>query len=156
MDFTKLLPLESILKNESLRGKICSIVETTIEKNMGLATDVKLYQEPDGVVVILATDGKGLFWKIKAKDFFNIGVPVDITSIYARMLTGNDVLPGYILLNKNDSGISMSIFEILEDEENRLTFSGDLWQSCNDFILKNAGEISNQNFAKISEVSGEK
>jgi hypothetical protein len=153
MDFTKILPLESILKNESLRGKICSVVVSTIIKNMGEATDVKLYQERDGSVTVLASNGKE-FWKVKAKDFFSIGAPVDITSVFAKMLTGDNIAQGHVLLTKVYEGIALSVFEKVGDGISTLTFSGDLWQSCNDFILKNAGEISKQGFAKVSQVSG--
>ena len=155
MNILSALPLKSLLNSPKIRNKIADVVVSMLEKNMGEAEFVKIVQVEGEIVVIGAKNEDGIwqYWRIPNKDFFNIGIPIDLSkqlSKFAPNAAKTDFSTGSAIISRTETGLNLT----LKDGEN-VEFSGDLHSACADFIANNADAIASDKVAGQIEIPNE-
>lgn len=135
----KSMPLEKLLKSESVRDRICKMVEVAISKNMENFDIVSIKVFNEKVYVFGAMFNRDHKVRMNAKDFFDIGLPIDIFPVISKMLANSGIMDGTFIFTKNNDLIMMTTM----DDSFGVTIIGELKAKMNDFILENIDSISN-------------
>ncbi len=155
MNILSALPLKSLLNSQKIRNKIAAVVVSMLEKNMGKADFVKVVQV-EGEIVVMGAKNEGeiwQYWRIENKDFFNIGLPIDLSKQLAKFAPNAakaDFSTGCAIISRTETGLNL----MLKDGET-VEFSGDLHAACEDFIKNNAEAIASDKVAGQIEIPTE-
>lgn len=99
------------------------------------------------------TEGIWEYWRIQNKQFFDIGIPIDLSKQLAKFApnaANTDFSSGCAIVSRTETGLNL----LLKDGEN-VEFSGDLHAVCEDFIKNNADAIASDKIAGEIEIPNE-
>ena len=137
LSILKFLPLDKILSSEKTQVMLADLLTKSVIKNMGICDTATMFKRGGKIVVIGQHENSEKPYLIPTRDFFNIGVPFDVSEIILKMAANTDIENIKISFFKNPDGLRFQIVESCE-----IIRDGFFHETIKTLISENATEIA--------------